>query len=190
MAFHEKLILLFTSAFDHTICVWNPYIPSLIHKIQSSVNYINLSVIPDSNFLLALDSAGNVKIREVNKFTVISSFSVDHGDKNTDPTCLANSLDPVRYYFGGSAITCYEFIPSDSNLPIESSALCIRHQKNKFKLYCPIRNSVLVWDLLTGTLANTLQEQSPSEITTAELIGQFGLMVIGDADGNLFLRKL
>lgn len=42
MAFHESLILLFTAAFDHSICVWNPYIPSLIYKIACNINVIQI----------------------------------------------------------------------------------------------------------------------------------------------------
>ena len=33
MTFNESLILLFSSGFDHQICIWNPYISTLIHKI-------------------------------------------------------------------------------------------------------------------------------------------------------------
>lgn len=63
MTFHEGLILLFTSAFDHAVCVWNPYIPSLIHKIPTNTNVIQLDIIPDTNMLLMLDANGLGKIR-------------------------------------------------------------------------------------------------------------------------------
>lgn len=33
LAFNETMILLFSAGFDHKICIWNPYIPTLIHKI-------------------------------------------------------------------------------------------------------------------------------------------------------------
>ena len=31
LAFNESMILLFSAGFDHKICVWNPYIETLIH---------------------------------------------------------------------------------------------------------------------------------------------------------------
>lgn len=34
VTFNETFILLFSAGFDHQICIWNPYIPTLIHKIQ------------------------------------------------------------------------------------------------------------------------------------------------------------
>lgn len=77
MTFHEGLILLFTAGYDHSICVWNPYIQSLVHKIIGNVNFIQLDIIPESNLLLALDADSNVKIREINKFSLVSSFSID-----------------------------------------------------------------------------------------------------------------
>lgn len=35
LAFNESLILLFSAGFDHNLCVWNPYIESLIFKISA-----------------------------------------------------------------------------------------------------------------------------------------------------------
>jgi WD40 repeat protein len=40
LSFNESLILLFSAGFDHQICIWNPYIPTLIHKIQGHLSPI------------------------------------------------------------------------------------------------------------------------------------------------------
>jgi hypothetical protein len=63
MTFHETLILLFTASFDHSICVWNPYIPSLIYKISCNLNVIQVHIIKGTNYLAALDTGSNLKIR-------------------------------------------------------------------------------------------------------------------------------
>ena len=63
MTFHEGLILLFTAAFDHSICVWNPYIPSLIYKIPCNMNVIQIHIIPNTNYIAALDVSSTIKIR-------------------------------------------------------------------------------------------------------------------------------
>lgn len=55
--------MLFTAAYDHKVCIWNPYISSMIHKIDSIFNVIALGIIPKTNYLLCLDSGGTVKIR-------------------------------------------------------------------------------------------------------------------------------
>lgn len=77
MAFHEKLILLFTGGFDHCICVWNPYIPTLIYKIACTPTPLHLLPIPKTPYLACLDSASTLKIREVHKFQVLGTFPVD-----------------------------------------------------------------------------------------------------------------
>lgn len=35
MVFSELIMLLFTAGFDHTICVWNPYVQGIINKIST-----------------------------------------------------------------------------------------------------------------------------------------------------------
>ncbi len=83
MAFHEGLILLFTAAYDHSVCVWNPYIQSLVHKIICNINVLQLGLINETNLLITLDAEANVKVREINKFTLVSAFSIDrHDQKN------------------------------------------------------------------------------------------------------------
>ena len=84
MTFHEGLILLFTAALDHSICVWNPYIPSLIYKIPCNINVIQIEIIPGTFYLAALDSASNLKIREIKKFTLFSAYVVDRPDDSSE----------------------------------------------------------------------------------------------------------
>jgi hypothetical protein len=74
--------LLFTASFDHSICVWNPYIPSLIYKIACNINVIQVQIIHGTNYLAALDASSNLKIREINKFNLISTFVVDRPEDN------------------------------------------------------------------------------------------------------------
>ena len=81
MTFHEGLILLFTAAFDHSICVWNPYIPTLIYKIAANLNVVEVKIIPNTNYIASLDTGSNVRIREINKFNLISSYVVDRADE-------------------------------------------------------------------------------------------------------------
>ena len=83
MTFHEGLILLFTASYDHSICVWNPYIPSLIYKIACNINVLQVDIIPNTNFIAALDASSNLKIREINKFNLISNYVIDRPDEDS-----------------------------------------------------------------------------------------------------------
>jgi hypothetical protein len=58
------------------------------------------------------------------------------------------------------------------------------------KLYVAIKNSILVWDTLTGQLHDVLQNQSNHEIISMSAIPNSGKFVVGDAGGSIYLRKL
>jgi hypothetical protein len=71
------LILLFSAGFDHQICIWNPYISNLIHKIQAhSSPILTIKAVEGTNQIISLDSEGIVKICDSKKFNVLSSFSI------------------------------------------------------------------------------------------------------------------
>lgn len=57
-------------------------------------------------------------------------------------------------------------------------------------LYSPIKNHIIIWNLLTGTVANTLHDQMTSEITAFDIIKDLKISVLGDFEGNLVLRKM
>lgn len=72
------MILLFSAGFDHKICIWNPYISTLIHKIEGHLSPIlSLKTIENSHQLISMDSEGIVKITDTRRFHIIYSFAVD-----------------------------------------------------------------------------------------------------------------
>ena len=60
-------LLLFTAGFDHQICVWNPYISGLVHKITAHNSTI-LSLNINSNYLFSLDSDNQIKITNLKTY--------------------------------------------------------------------------------------------------------------------------
>jgi len=118
---------LFTSSFDHSICVWNPYIPTLIYKIVCNINVIQVQIIPNSNYLACLDLGSNLKIREIKKFQVVGRFVVDRPDDNDlksvdkgnyvgddaykiQPSTMAICDNPTRFFFAGNSFKSLDFI--------------------------------------------------------------------------------
>jgi hypothetical protein len=47
-------------------------------------------------------------------------------------------------------------------------------------LYCPIKNHLVSWDLLSGNIANTLRNQTSSEITAFDIMRNLKFAIIGD----------
>lgn len=120
----------------------------------------------------------------------MSSFSIDKIDNKIEPTCMISTDHPLRYYFGGSSVVSYEYVHIDANVIRDSTVLCLKYDPNNFTLYSPVKNHIVAWDLLTGTISNTLRDQSPGEITAFGVFINTKLSVIGDSEGNLLLRKL
>ena len=66
----SEAFLLFTGGFDHQICVWNPYISGLVHKVTTHASTI-LSFALNSNYLFSLDAENQVKIINLKTFEPI-----------------------------------------------------------------------------------------------------------------------
>lgn len=67
---------------------------------------------------------------------------------------------PLRYFFGGSSVVAYEYVHIDANVIMDSNILCLKYDHNNFMLYSPVKNHIVAWDLLTGTVSNTLRNQT------------------------------
>jgi len=107
-----------------------------------------------------------------------------------EPTYLISTNNPLRYYFAGLSVAVYEYVHIDANIILDATALCLKYHPESFMLYCPIKNHLITWDLLCGNIANTLRNQTSSEITSFDIMTNIKLAIIGDLEGNLTLRKL
>lgn len=58
------------------------------------------------------------------------------------------------------------------------------------KLYVVVKNLIYIWDMLTGQLHDTFQNQADQEITVFGLVEGSAKFVVGDNQGSLYLRKL
>jgi hypothetical protein len=64
-------------------------------------------------------------------------------------------------------------------------------------MYVPIKNNIVVWDLLTGSICNILYEmtKNESEIFSFDIIvsdetSKSNFMFVGDSSGKIYQRKL
>jgi hypothetical protein len=82
---------------------------------------------------------------------------------------MISTNNPLRYYFAGTSVSLFEYINIDANVILDSTALCLKYHHDTFALYCPVKNHVIVWDLLTGSISNTLRNQTAGEITAFDV---------------------
>ena len=73
---------------------------------------------------------------------------------------------------------------------MDSTALCLKYEPNSFTLYCPVKNHIVGWSLLTGKIIVTLRNLTNVEITAFGMFSLGKIGVIGDNEGNVQLRKL
>ena len=110
LTYNEQLILLLSAGFDHKICIWNPYISSLIHKIESHNSPIyKLKVLENTYQLVSLDSDGIVKIHDIRRFNFLTSFSVDGSDdtKKLNANSFTVLQKPLKLCFVGRSIAMF-----------------------------------------------------------------------------------
>ena len=131
LAFNESLILLFSAGFDHQICIWNPYISTLIHKIQThSFPIICLKITESNNQLLSVDSEGFVKIYDTRRFSNISGFSMSsQNDSNSfNPSSMCVTTNPLRVIIAGSSINVFEYDKFYNPAAVDDSpAICCKY---------------------------------------------------------------
>lgn len=73
---------------------------------------------------------------------------------------MISTLHPLRYFFGGVSAVAYDYIHIDANVIQDSTILCLKYHNPSFSLYCPAKNHLVGWDLLTGTISTTLRNQT------------------------------
>lgn len=110
MTFNEALILLFSAGFDHLICIWNPYISTLIHKIHTHNSpIICMKITESNNQLISIDSDGIVKVSDTRRFNNISGFSVTSHDESQNfvPSSVCVIRKPLKLAIVGNSINIF-----------------------------------------------------------------------------------
>ena len=169
LAFNESMILLFSAGFDHKICIWNPYIETLIHKIEGHLSPIlSLRVIEGTHQLISMDSEGIVKVTDTRRFNIISSFSVEsdartgNGHAGSSPTAPSNALScfitvskpakqMLRLVFGGKSVAFYDYDKNyNPTTADEHPVISCGYIKEHLSFYTPAGNKIKVWSALNG----------------------------------------
>jgi hypothetical protein len=66
----------------------------------------------------------------------------------------------------------------------------MKYDPTSFKIFTPMKNHVIVWNLLTGRIEEIFYDMTENDITTIEIASELGFFICGDLDGNVFQRKL
>jgi WD40 repeat protein len=194
LAFNDTLILLFSAGFDHQICIWNPYISTLIHKIQAHPCPIYmLKIIEGTNQLLSMDSEGTIKVIDVRRFNVINSFTVDSSDEKIimEPLSLAVIPKPLKIAISGHTVRQFEYDKNYVPAAVDDyMAICCKCAPSLLSLYTPVGAKIKVWSLLTGEVDKVFSDITKSEITAFCLSRNESEAIVGDIMGNIRLINI
>jgi hypothetical protein len=81
-------------------------------------------------------------------------------------------------------------VQNEANIIQDANIYNMKYDASQFTLYTPVKNHIVAWDLLTGTISSTLRNQTIGEITTFGIFKSPKIVVLGDTEGNLILRKI
>ncbi len=96
----------------------------------------------------------------------------------------------IQYYFGTEKIVGYEYFEIEKSSIVGGNVTEMKYDARRFKMLTPLKNHVLVWNLLTGRMEEVFYDMAEGDITVIEVATELGYFVVGDVEGNLFQRKL
>lgn len=76
--------------------------------------------------------------------------------------------NPILYYFGTDKIVGYRFNEIEKTSLINNSGTIVdmRYLSRHKKLYTPIKNHIIIWNLLTGLNEETFYDMMENDITS------------------------
>lgn len=182
---------MFSAGFDHKICIWNPYISTIIHKIEAHSSPIyRLKALEGTYQLVSMDSEGIVKIHDIRRFNFLTSFSVDCSDDNhrLNPNSFTVLSKPLKLCFVGRSISIFEYdknyVPSCAD---EHVAGFTKYHEKSLRFYTVHNNRIKVWSALTGRIDHVFMEISKSEITAFCMDEKQRCMAVGNIEGRIVL---
>ena len=96
----------------------------------------------------------------------------------------------VQYYFGMEKIVGYEYFEIEKSTIVGGSVSEMKYDSGRFRLFTPLKNHVVVWNLLTGRMEEVFYDMAEGDIGVIEVAEGLGYFVVGDVEGNVVQRRL
>ena len=206
----ESLHALITGAFETTICVWNPFIPFMISKMDCPTGIVTaMTSLPDSPHLIIADRNGNIHIINSRIMAIVQTFTLSPYGQFADRINLTETTEkqlsralmmtgtfPItalshcgprkRFVLGGRMIRFYEY--EENMQPMLSDRVPIRVaiMNRQFHVIatCSGQN-IRHWEVSSGLMRCVFRKIAPSPITSICMDDGETVLFIGCHEGEL-----
>ena len=206
----ESLHALITSAYETTVCVWNPFIPFLISRIDCPTGIVTaMTCLPDSPHLVIADRGGNLHIINSRTMSIVQTFSLSPfgqfaskvnlthtSTQQLSRSILMTGTYPVSalchcgprmlFVLGGRIIQFYEY--EENIQPMLSDKVPIRCalMNHQFHTICTSSGTNLrLWEVSSGLMRCVFRDIAPSLITSMAMDDAQTVLFIGCHSGEI-----
>ena len=151
------MLMLYTGGFDHQICVWNPYISGLVHRINiHSATILSLGLV--NHYLVSMDSENSLKITNTKNFEHVFTIPLAQQRSKSNYSAMTLVDHPNRIVVCSNTIDFYDYDQDKNadladNIPIQGTF----YVESNLKLYAWNVDRIKVWNMLTGELEESFQ---------------------------------
>lgn len=206
----ESLHALITGAFETTICVWNPFIPFMISKMDCPSGIVTaMTSLPDSPHLIIADRNGNIHIINSRIMAIVQTFTISPYGQFADRinltettqkhlsralmmtgtfpiTALSHCGPRKRFVLGGRMIRFYEYEENIQPMLSDRVPIRVAIMNRQFHVIatCSGQN-IRHWEVSSGLMRCVFRKAAPSQITCICMDDSETVLFVGCHEGEL-----
>ena len=186
--------ILFSGGFEHDICVWNPFVRGLTHRMTGHENSIlSIHGTDNSPQVTSCDIDGVIKIWDVRTYQCMQTISQhDAGPlfvPNPKAMCVLNESKQIVTF----EKRCYLFSPQQGDDVPNASLYAITHV-----LFNRVFNTIMVaagveltiWSAETGRFEASFELEPGTEITTMCMDDRERQLILGTQNGLVLVYTI
>ena len=185
----ESLHAIITAAYETTVCIWNPFIPFLMSKIECPTGIVTaMTCLPDSSHLIMADRNGNLHIVNSRTMAIVQTFSISPFGQFTSQvnltqtvhkqltkSLLTNGSFPItslmhcgqrkRFVLGGRFVRFYEYEENIQPMLSDKTPVKTALMNNQYHTIATCSGSnIRHWEVATGLMRCVFRSVAPSDI--------------------------
>lgn len=198
LAYHPEYHILFSAAFETNAFAWNPYCAKNICKLEGHYHPLaGIQTIPGTPQVVTVDTAGIAKVWDIRNFSCVQTIYAENylGYRIHSVSDFA-ALAPfhrlafsskLQLHFYDSSAYVQEENPylTDSN-----TTVAVVYNSDAAMFVTASGRDIKLWDEYSGEFVRVYKDVCPADITSMCLDSLKKKIIVGDAEGNIYLLNL